>query len=85
MFGNLVMVGKNKQGDRLLDEAIDIGINGYMRHYPNAIIDGLVAYLSPRLFNECDVSKGSYRIPVDENVLTPYPGVWIGRKESVDV
>jgi hypothetical protein len=86
MRGDLVMVFKNKQGERLIDEAIAIGIKGYIRHYPACTKDDLIAYVNPVLFNELDMKiDGDHEIPVDSNIAVPYPGVWVCLKESEDV
>ena len=85
MHGDLVIVYKNKQGDRLIDEAIAIGIKGYMRHHPEYSKEGLVAYVCPRLYEELGLDGDDHEILIDSNSLVPYPGVWVCPKESVDV
>jgi len=85
MHGDLVMVYKNKQGERLIDEAIDIGVKGYTRHFPDCTKDDLVAYVSPRLYEELDMACKNHVVPIGSNIIVPYPGVWICPKECDDV
>jgi hypothetical protein len=85
MQGDLVVVYKNKQGERLIDEAIRVGIKGMKRHFPDMDEADLDAWVGQKLFDECELTHDNCELRVDVDKDVPYPCVWVCRKESVHV
>jgi hypothetical protein len=75
LSGALIVVEKTKNGERQIEQAIQAGIVLFHKHNPKIPAQELVAYVSPRLFEES--VEGDYSITVDEHEDVPYPLLWV--------
>lgn len=82
LYGALIIVEKNKNKEREIEEAIQNGIRLYQKHNPDVPALECVAYVHPRLYAELDGK--TYSIEVIGNRVVPYPLLWICRKGESD-
>ncbi len=79
LHGALVVIEKNKNKERQIEDAIQAGIRLYQKHNPKFPALELIAYVSPRIQEEC-IGEQTFSIDVDVNPKVPYALLWVCRK-----
>lgn len=84
--GYVVLIEKLKDGTRLIDVAITVGIQGYRRHYPKTKLEDMEGLVNPRMYEECGLAgKTGDGLRIYPDLDIPYRELWVCAKEHRSV